>query len=165
MLGRSSLFDRLRKSRDVIFRLGQLTPKHFSFNSHLGACPACHGLGTQLVCDPELMVTDTSKSLAEGAVVPWRRGTKRMQAYYRGLQTALVRHFDVADNIPFEDLPEKFKKALYFGTGDRPIEMTFGGNGRRRPGRRGLLRDCSHSCSVFTRKRKANLRGAGSAPS
>ncbi len=115
---------------DTNFSLGQLTPKHFSFNSHLGACPACHGLGTQLVCDPELMVTDTSKSLAEGVVVPWRRGTKRMQAYYRGLQTALVRHFDVADNIPFEDLPEKFKKALYFGTGDEPIEMSFGGNGR-----------------------------------
>ena len=115
---------------DTDFSLGQLTPKHFSFNSHLGACPACHGLGTQLVCDPELMVTDTSKSLAEGAVVPWRRGTKRMQAYYRGLQTALVRHFDVADNIPFADLPEKFKEALYFGTGDLPIEMSFGGNGR-----------------------------------
>jgi len=115
---------------DTDFSLGALTPKHFSFNSHLGACPACHGLGTQLVCDPELMVTDTSKSLAEGAVVPWRRGTKRMQAYYRGLQTALVRHFEVADNIPFADLPEKFKEALYFGTGDRPIEMNFGGNGR-----------------------------------
>ncbi len=112
------------------FSLGQLTPKHFSFNSHLGACPACHGLGTQLVCDPELMVTDPTKSLADGAVVPWRRGTKRMQAYYRGLQSALVRHFDVADNIPFEDLPEKFKEALYYGTGDRPIEMSFGGNGR-----------------------------------
>ena len=112
------------------FSLGALTPKHFSFNSHLGACPACHGLGTQLVCDPELMVTDTSKSLAEGAIVPWRRGTKRMQAYYRGLQNALVRHFDVADNIPFEDLPEEFKSALYFGTGDQPIEMSFGGNGR-----------------------------------
>ncbi len=113
------------------FSLGQLTPKNFSFNSHLGACPACHGLGTQLVCDPELMITDTSKSLADGAVVPWRRGTKRMQAYYRGLQTALVRHFDVADNIPFEDLPEKFKASLYFGTGDQPIEMSFGsGKGR-----------------------------------
>src|SRR4029434_9420267 len=81
--------------------LGQLTPKPFSFNSPLGACPACHGLGTQLVCDPELMVTDRSKSLAEGAVVPWRRGTKRMQAYYRGLQTALVLHFDVGRRHPF----------------------------------------------------------------
>jgi excinuclease ABC subunit A len=115
---------------DTDFSLGQLTPKHFSFNSHLGACPACHGLGTQLVCDPELMVTDPTKSLAEGAVVPWRRGTKRMQAYYRGLQSALVRHFEVPDNIPFEDLPEQFKDALYHGTGDRSIEMSFGGNGR-----------------------------------
>ena len=64
------------------FSLGELTPKHFSFNSHLGACPACHGLGTQLVVDAELMISDPAKSIAEGAIVPWRRGTKRMQAYY-----------------------------------------------------------------------------------
>jgi excinuclease ABC subunit A len=112
------------------FSLGQLTPKHFSFNSHFGACPACHGLGTELVCDPELMVSDPTKSLAQGAVVPWRRGTKRMQAYYRGLQNSLVRHFQVGEDVPFQDLPENFKQALYFGTGDQPIEMSFGGNGR-----------------------------------
>src|SRR5881275_253750 len=69
------------------FTLGELTPRHFSFNSHLGACPVCHGLGTQLVVDAELMVPDETKSLAEGAIVPWRRGTKRMQAYYDTLQT------------------------------------------------------------------------------
>src|SRR6476660_8875607 len=57
------------------FNLGELTPRHFSFNSHLGACPACHGLGTQLVIDPELMISDPTKSLAEGAIIPWRRGT------------------------------------------------------------------------------------------
>src|SRR5437867_2632877 len=102
---------------DTDFSLGQLTPKHFSFNSHLGACPACHGLGTQLVCDVELMISDPKKTLAEGAVVPWRRGTKRMQAYYRGLQSALVRHFGVMENMPFEELPDAFKHALYFGTG------------------------------------------------
>ncbi|HEX3817822.1 MAG TPA: excinuclease ABC subunit UvrA, partial [Chthoniobacterales bacterium] len=113
------------------FSLGQLTPKHFSFNSHLGACPACDGLGTQPVLDPELMVTDTSKSLADGAIVPWRRGTQRMKSYYRGLQNALVRHFGVAENMPYEELPEQFKEALLFGTGDQPIEMSFGnGNGR-----------------------------------
>ena len=55
----------------------------------------------ELVCDPELMVTDPEKSLAEGAIVPWRRGTKRMQAYYRGLQNALVKHFKVTDNMPY----------------------------------------------------------------
>src|SRR5437667_7686570 len=64
------------------FTLGELTPRHFSFNSHLGACPACHGLGTQLVIDPELMISYPRKTLAEGAITPWRRGTKRMRAYY-----------------------------------------------------------------------------------
>ena len=49
------------------FTLPQLTPKHFSFNSHLGACPECHGLGTQLVVDPELVIADPDKTLAEGA--------------------------------------------------------------------------------------------------
>src|SRR6266404_1739529 len=94
------------------FRLGELTPKHFSFNSHLGACPACHGLGTQLVCDPELMVSDPGKTLAEGAIMPWHRGTKRMQAYYRHLQAALVKHFRIDEQAPFAELPDEFKNAL-----------------------------------------------------
>src|SRR6266550_8279603 len=111
------------------FTLGDLTPRHFSFNSHLGACPACHGLGTQLVCDPELMISDPSKTLAEGAIVPWRRGTKRMQAYYRHLQKALVKHFHIDENVPFSELPAQFKKALYFGTNGTPIEMDFSDNG------------------------------------
>jgi excinuclease ABC subunit A len=112
------------------FSLGELTPKHFSFNSHLGACPACHGLGTQLVCDADLMVSDPEKSLAEGAITPWRRGTKPMQAYYRSLQSALVKHFAVDDCIPFADLPDTFKKALYYGTGDEPIQISTGSNGK-----------------------------------
>jgi excinuclease ABC subunit A len=112
------------------FTLGELTPKHFSFNSHLGACPACHGLGTQLVCDPDLMISDLSKTLAEGVITPWRRGTKRMQAYYRHLQGALAKHFHVDENVPFAELPERFKEALYFGTGDQPIKMSFTRNGR-----------------------------------
>jgi len=111
------------------FRIGELTPRHFSFNSHLGACPACHGLGTQLVCDPELMISDPGKNLAEGAITPWRRGTKRMQAYYRHLQKALVKHFHIDEDLPFSELPEQFKQALYFGTNGTPIEMNFSDNG------------------------------------
>jgi excinuclease ABC subunit A len=131
----SGTLEELRYSTDygnaeTGFTLAELTPKHFSFNSHLGACPACHGLGTQLSCDPELMISDPGKTLAEGAITPWRRGTKRMQAYYRHLQGALVKHFDVDENVPFAELPERFKQALYFGTGDQPIEMSFSGNGR-----------------------------------
>jgi excinuclease ABC subunit A len=111
------------------FKIGELTPRHFSFNSHLGACPACHGLGTQLVCDPDLMISDPRKTLAEGAIRPWRRGTKRMQAYYWHLQKALVKHFHIEEDVPFSELPEQFKQALYFGTNGTPIEMDFSDNG------------------------------------
>src|SRR6476469_837438 len=114
------------------FNLGELTPRHFSFNSNLGACPACHGLGTQLVIDPELMISDQTKTLAEGAITPWRRGTKRMRVYYRHLQDALIKHFNVDEDVPFADLPEAFKGAVYFGTNGQPIEIQFGGNGEKK---------------------------------
>jgi excinuclease ABC subunit A len=114
------------------FNLGELTPRHFSFNSHLGACPGCHGLGTQLVVDPELMISDQTKTLGEGAITPWRRGTKRMRAYYQHLQDALTKHFQVKQDVPFADLPDAFKAALYFGTNGEPIEMEFSSNGEKK---------------------------------
>jgi excinuclease ABC subunit A len=110
-------------------RIGELTPRHFSFNSHLGACRACHKLGTQSVCDPDLMISDPSKTLAEDAITPWRRGTKRLLAYYQHLQKALVKHFHVDEDMPFSELPEQFKQALYFGTNGTPTEMDFSDNG------------------------------------
>src|SRR5512133_953613 len=114
------------------FNLGELTPRHVSFNSHLGACPACHGLGTQLVVDPELMISAQTKTLATGAITPWRRGTKRMRVYYRHLQAALIKHFNINEDVPFADLPDAFKAALYFGTNGKPVEMQFGGNGDKK---------------------------------
>ena len=114
------------------FNLGELTPRHFSFNSHLGACPACHGLGTQLVMDPGLLISDQAKTLSEGAITPWRRGTRRMRAYYRHLQDALTKHFHVNEDVPFANLPDAFKAALYFGTNGEPIEMAFAGNGEKK---------------------------------
>ncbi len=141
------------------FRLGELTPRHFSFNSHLGACPACHGLGTQLVCDPDLMISDPSRTLAEGAITPWRRGTKRMQAYYRHLQKALVKHFHVDEDAPFSELPQQFKQALYFGTNGTPIEMNFRDDGEGKIAKpfEGLLpqmqRLYEQTQSEFTRNR------------
>jgi excinuclease ABC subunit A len=141
------------------FRLDELTPKHFSFNSHLGACPVCHGLGTQLVCDPDLMISDPGKTLAEGAITPWRRGTKRMQAYYRHLQKALVKHFQVDEDVPFSELPEQFKQALYFGTNEAPIKMNFSDDGEKKAAKpfEGLVpqmqRLYEQTQSEFTRNR------------
>jgi len=141
------------------FTLGELTPRHFSFNSHLGACPACHGLGTQLVCDPDLMISDPTRTLADGAITPWRRGTRRMQAYYRHLQKALVKHFHVNEDVPFGDLPEQFKQALYFGINETPIEMNLGDNGEQQSAKpfEGLVpqmqRLYEQTQSEFTRNR------------
>ncbi|MBV9618978.1 MAG: excinuclease ABC subunit UvrA, partial [Verrucomicrobia bacterium] len=139
------------------FMLGELTPKHFSFNSHLGACPACHGLGTQPVIDPDLMISDQTRSIAEGAITAWRRGTKRMRAYYEKLQGALVKHFRVDEDVPFEDLSEEFKTALYFGTNGTPIEMSFAGNGEKKRPFEGLVpqmqRLYDQTQSEFTRNR------------
>ncbi len=112
------------------FTMTPPVPKHFSFNSHLGACPVCHGLGTQQVCDPDLMISDPEKTLAEGAITPWNKGTKRMVAYYRILLGALVEHYKVPTDKPWEKLPEKFHKAVLFGTGDEPIAIKMTTHGK-----------------------------------
>ncbi len=106
------------------FTLPALTAKHFSFNSHFGACPVCHGLGVLQVLDPELMVPDPTKTLAEGAVSPWHRGVgKRMRVYYQTVLRALAAHYDAPVDKPFADLPERFRRALFEGTGDETVEL------------------------------------------
>jgi len=113
------------------YTLSQLTPRHFSFNSHLGACPVCHGIGTELFCDADLMIPDVEKSLAEGAVAPWAKAGKRMQGYYSGILESLAREYRVSLDTPYRDLPAEFQNALCHGTGDRPITMNWGENGKR----------------------------------
>ncbi len=109
---------------DTGFTLPALTAKHFSFNSHLGACPTCHGLGNLAVLDPELMVPDQTKTLAEGAVSPWQRGVgKRMRVFYQTVLRGLAAQFDAPMDKPFADLPEAFKHALFHGTGDESVEL------------------------------------------
>ena len=55
------------------FTMDELEPRSFSFNSPHGACPTCTGLGTQLEIDPDLVIPDRSKSIAQGALVPWAK--------------------------------------------------------------------------------------------
>ena len=112
------------------FTIPHLTPKHFSFNSHLGACPACHGLGNEQFLDADLMIPDAEKSLNQGAVAPWARATKRLGQYYKALTASIARHFNVPMDIPYSKLPEAFKEALCFGTGDRGIAISIG-NGKK----------------------------------
>ena len=102
-----------------------LTPKHFSFNAPNGACPVCHGLGQKMVFDEHLVVPDAEKSLEQGAVLPWRRGGKRMVVYYKAMLRAVAGHYNVNLETPYKDLPDEFKRALMWGSGAAEIEFTF----------------------------------------
>ena len=103
----------------------KVTPKHFSFNSPQGACPVCHGLGQKMVFDPVLVVPDPDKSLEAGAVLPWRRGGKRMVVYYKAMLKAVAAHYGVSLEASFKSLPEDFKQALLYGSGQTEVEFTF----------------------------------------
>ena len=102
-----------------------LTPKHFSFNAPAGACAVCHGLGQKMVFDESLIVPDNAKSLDGGAVLPWRRGGKRMVVYYKSLLRGMASHYSVSLETPFKDLPEDFRKKLLHGTGTEEIDFNF----------------------------------------
>ena len=102
-----------------------LTPKHFSFNSPSGACPVCHGLGQKMVFDEDLVVPDPEKSIEQGAILPWRRGGKRMVTYYKGLLRGVTSHYKQSLETPYKELPDDFKRNVLWGSGETEIEFTF----------------------------------------
>ncbi len=102
-----------------------LTPKHFSFNAPSGACPVCHGLGQKMVFDEGLVVPDPEKSLEQGAVLPWRRGGKRMIVYYKAMLRSIAAHYSVSMETPYKDLPADFRERLMRGTGETELEFNF----------------------------------------
>ncbi|MHB9138231.1 MAG: excinuclease ABC subunit UvrA, partial [Victivallaceae bacterium] len=106
---------------------GQLAPRNFSFNSPYGACSDCHGLGTQLIMDPELTIPDDSLSIRGGAIPGWRRGPRRLIIYYNMLLRKLAEAYDCPDMLtrPFHDIPEKLKHVLLFGSGDENLEFDY----------------------------------------
>ena len=96
------------------FVLPALTPKHFSFNSSHGACRVCHGLGTEMSCDPNLLVPDPTKSVADGAIVMWK-SNKRKKTLQDRLVGKLAAAMQVDLSPAFENLPESFKDVLFHG--------------------------------------------------
>ncbi len=100
------------------FSLPKLTPKHFSFNSHFGACRSCHGLGSRLVPDGELMVPDPSKSIQEGGIKTWWTGSKKRKGFHQRAIEEIAKTYSAELDSPISDLPLDFKKALLFGNDD-----------------------------------------------
>jgi excinuclease ABC subunit A len=105
----------------------ELAPRLFSFNSPYGACPACSGLGEKIEIDPWKVIPDRSKSIADGAIVPWSRslGTGRypsMNPYYMQQLERVLRRYRVKTTTPVEQLSDEVVDIILYGT-DR--EQTF----------------------------------------
>src|SRR5215218_2690861 len=90
-----------------------MEPRSFSFNSPYGACPECTGLGTRKEVDPELVVPDPERTLAEGAISPW--GSGQTADYFLRLLTALGDAMGFTVNTPWERLPTRAQKAILYG--------------------------------------------------
>ncbi|SFF18129.1 Excinuclease ABC subunit A [Actinacidiphila alni] len=91
----------------------ELEPRSFSFNSPFGACPDCTGIGSRMEVDPELIVPDEDKSLAEGAIAPWTGGMSK--GYFERLVEGLAGELGFRTDIPWAGLPARAKKALLYG--------------------------------------------------
>ncbi len=100
-----------------------LTPRHFSFNSHLGACRKCSGLGTLLVLDERLIIPDPSVSLDDGAIQAWRKGGRRLIVFYKQWLRALAKHYAFDLQTPFDELPEDILKIVMNGSGDEKVDV------------------------------------------
>lgn len=100
----------------------ELAPRLFSFNSPYGACPACDGLGHSMELDPERLVPDATKSLRDGAVVPW---SGRWSGFYIQQLSSVAKHFGQSMDAPWSKLSKPFRKAVLHGTQDDPIKFSY----------------------------------------
>jgi len=101
----------------------ELEPRLFSFNSPIGACSDCGGLGARLEIDPDLVVPDKTLSLSGGAIRPWgRRGRMTIS---RSVFEALSQKYNFSLEIPFSELTRYQEEVILFGTKGQPIEINY----------------------------------------
>ena len=106
----------------------ELAPRIFSFNNPYGACEKCGGIGVDYKLDPDLIVPDKDKSLAEGAIFPW---TKTSNSYYDDLLKSVCLAFKIDYNAPYKDLSEEEQDIILNGS-DTPIMITVKDFGTKR---------------------------------
>jgi excinuclease ABC subunit A len=103
------------------YAISELEPRLFSFNSPVGACPACDGLGQTEVFDPTRVVAFPSLSLAGGAIKGW----DRRNGYYYAMVESLAAHYRFDPESPWEGLPSHVQHALLYGSGEDEIAFSY----------------------------------------
>ncbi len=103
------------------YSLADMEPRLFSFNSPVGACPGCDGLGHKEFFDPARIVAFPSLSLASGAVKGW----DRRNGYYFSMLESLARHYAFDIDTAFENLPAHVQQVVLYGSGDEEIKFSY----------------------------------------
>ncbi len=98
------------------------SPRMFSFNSPYGACPKCNGLGSIMKVDPDLVVPDKTKSLNQGAILPW--GDSREGWYFSKLRT-IAKKYNFSLNTPFNRLSTFQQNIILYGSGDEELRFEY----------------------------------------
>ena len=103
------------------YSLSEMEPRLFSFNSPVGACPSCDGLGHREFFDPARVVAFPSLSLASGAVKGW----DRRNGYYFSMLESLAKHYAFDIDTGFEKLSDKVQQVVLHGSGDEDIKFSY----------------------------------------
>jgi excinuclease ABC subunit A len=107
--------------------LPEMSPQSFSFNSPLGMCEACTGLGSTLEVDPDLVVPNGDLSIAEGAIEPWGERFAREQGWTTRIAAALEREMGIPLKKPWKQLTARQREIVLFGTGERRVQVSWSG--------------------------------------
>ena len=104
------------------FTIEEIEPRLFSFNSPYGACEECEGIGIKLNVDPNLVVPNEKKSIADGAIEPW---SKSSTLYYAQTLTSLAKHYNFSLSDKWQKIPKKIKDIILYGSDDEEIKFTY----------------------------------------
>jgi len=104
------------------FTIEEIEPRLFSFNSPYGACEECEGIGIKLNVDPNLVVPNTKKSIADGAIEPWSKSTT---LYYAQTLSSIAKYYGFSLNEKWNKLSQKIKDIILFGSNDDEIKFSY----------------------------------------
>ncbi len=104
------------------FTIEEIEPRLFSFNSPYGACEECEGIGMKLNVDPNLVVPNERKSLADGAIEPWAKSTT---LYYAQTLSSLSKHYGFSLDEKWKKLPKKIKDIVLYGSDEDEIKFNY----------------------------------------
>ena len=111
---------------DCGISIDEIEPRSFSFNNPFGACPICNGIGYRMEFDEELMIPDPSLSIKEGCLVaPGWASVVKEDSYSRCVLEGVAKAYKFSLDTPWKDYPKKIHDVLWYGTGDRKVDVSY----------------------------------------